>query len=177
YMNFVKSTWGQEGLDDMISTIDKKALVGDMWEDTWYDDELSMNILAWIAENKGMDSLERCGKATVKDLGFLSFIVDYLDIRSILEKGPANYSSAFNNGTFEVIELGDDNAIIKMTGRGIKNEFACPTWTGVFKGMLELTKTNGTVEEIRCEKEGDDHCEFKMEWEIMDPIKMSSRLR
>jgi len=175
-MKFVKGTWGQDGLDDMISTIDRKELNGEMWEDTWYDDDLSMNILAWIAENKGMDSLERCGKATVKDLGFLSFIVDYLDIRSILEKGSVNYSSAFNNGTFEV-ELGDNSAVIKMTGRGMKNEFACPTWTGVFKGMLELTQTNGTVKEVHCEKEGSDHCEFLMEWEIVNPMKMSSRVK
>ena len=176
YMKFVKNTWGQNGLDDMISTIDRKELSGEMWEDIWYDDALSMNILTWIAETKGNENLERCGKATVQDLGFLSFIVDYLDIRSILDKGSVNYNEAFNNGSFKV-EMGEDSAVIKISGRGMNNEFACLTWTGVFKGMLEITKTNGTVKEIQCEKEGSDHCEFLMEWEIVDPVKQSSRLR
>ena len=176
YMKFVRSTWGQDGLDDMISTIDKKDLSGEMWEDTWYDDELSLDILSWIAKNKGEESLERCGRATIKDLGFLSFIVDYLDIRTILDKGSENFNEAFNNGTFEV-EMSDNSAMIKMTGRGIHNEFACPTWTGVFKGMLELTTTNGTVKEMLCERDGADHCEFMMEWKIIDPVKKSGRLK
>ena len=176
YMKFIKSTWGQDGLDDMISTINKKELKNDMWEDTWYDDGLSLHILTWIAETKGNENLERCGRATVKDLGFLSFIVDYLDIRSILDKGSENFNEAFNNGSFNV-EMGDSSAVVKISGRSMNNEFAGPTWTGVFKGMLEITRTNGTVKEIQCEKEGSDHCEFLMEWEIVDPIKQSSRLR
>ncbi|MCK4756818.1 MAG: DUF2378 family protein [Thermoplasmata archaeon] len=177
YMNFVKSTWGQDGLDSMISSIPNAELQADMWEDTWYDDELSMEILSWIAKNKGEENLERCGKATVKDLGFLSFIVDYMDIRSILEKGSENFHTAFNNGSFDV-ELGDRRAVIKVKGRGSNNEYACQTWTGVFKGMLELTKTNGTVTETQCERDGADHCEFLMEWDApVEPGHKMGRLR
>ncbi len=173
YMNFVQNTWGKDGLEELISAI---KIEPDIKEAIWYDEVWSIKILEWIAETKGEEYLERSGKFTIMELGKLSHIVEFMDIKSILKRGSESYLAAFNDGEF-IVELEEKSATIKIKGSGINDKYACQTWIGVFKGMLELTGTNGTVEEIKCEKEGADHCEFVMEWEIMDPVKKSPRLR
>jgi predicted hydrocarbon binding protein len=41
----------------------------------------------------------------------------------------------------------------------------CVGWQGALEGMLELTKTKGTVKEVKCLCEGGDCCEFEIKWE------------
>lgn len=161
YRKFVKKTWGQNGLDELLSAVDMDPVIH---EGKWYDDSYSRETLAWIAENKGEEYLERCGKYTIKDLGMLSYIVGFMKISSILKRGPESYSDAFNYGSFKV-ELENDKGIIKIDDGGVHDPYACQTWIGVFKGMLEVTKTQGTVKELQCWKDGSPYCEFLIEWE------------
>ena len=173
YMKFVKNTWGQDGLDELIIDI---GMSPDIKESTLYDDDWSTKILAWIAENKGEEYIESAGKYAITYLGDLSHIVGYLDIKSIMKRGSESYSDAFNEGDF-IVDLKDTGATIIIRGSGVNDKYACKAWVGVFKGMLEITKTKGTVKEIQCERDGVDHCEFMMEWEITDPVLRSRRLR
>ena len=173
YMHFIDNVWGQDGLDELFSDI---GIDPDIKEDMLYDDGWSTKILSWIAENKGEENIERAGKYAITDLGFLSYIVGYMDIKSILKRGSESYSDAFNEGDF-IVDLKDNGATITIRGSGINDKHACKAWVGVFKGMLELTKTIGTVTETQCERDGADHCEFLMEWETVVPNKKLGRLR
>lgn len=173
YIKFIYKTWGQDGSDELITSI---GIDPDIKEDILYDDDWSGKILAWIAENKGEEYIERAGKYAITNLGDLSHIVEFMDIKSIMKRGSESYSAAYNEGDF-VVDLKDTGATINIRGSGINDKYACKAWVGVFKGMLEITKTKGTVKEVQCERDGADHCEFVMEWEIVDPVKMSSRLR
>jgi len=161
YSKFIKKTWGKEGLEQYVSEtgVDTEK----MNDGTWYDDQYSRITLSWIAKNKGPEYLERCGIYTVKDLGMLSYIVRFMDIKSILKRGPDSYDEAFNYGSFKV-NIGENKAHIKIRDSGKDDEYACKTWMGVFKGMLEMTKTNGRVIETQCEYRGADECIFEMTW-------------
>ncbi len=173
YIEFIRNTWGKDGLEELVTSIDIEP---DIQEDKWYDDVWSTKILAWIAENKGEDYVERSGKYAIMNLGEMSRIVEFLDIKSILKRGSESYRNGFDEGTF-LVELGADNATIKITGSGGDDKYACRAWLGVFTGMLEITKTAGTVEEVQCERDGAPHCEFVMEWEPMTPDKKIGRMR
>ena len=128
----------------------------------WYPEKRSADILAWIREKKGIEYVEDCGRYTVKDLGILSYIVRFITIETMLKKAPDSFHDAFNYGQIE-LEIHDDHAIIKMKDTAI-DENTCPAWVGVFKGMLEMTKTKGTVKEIQCELKGSECCIFRMDW-------------
>ena len=173
YMNFVQNTWGKDGLEELITSIEIEP---DIQEARWYDETWSIKILEWIAENKGEEYLEKSGKYTIKKLGELSHIVEFMDIKSILKRGSESYKGAFDDGEF-VVELGEKSATIKIKGSGINDKYACRTWIGVFKGMLEITKTIGTVREDKCERDGASHCEFVMEWTPKLPDMRGSKVR
>ena len=163
YFKFIKKTWGQEGLDDSISTL--KFSPDRLDEGNWYNDRYSTSVLAWIAENKGEEYLERCGRHTVKDLGLMSYIVRFMDIKAILKRGPDSYDEAFNYGSFKVEIIGENKATIAIEGSAANDKYACKTWIGVFKGMLEMTKTKGRVLETQCELKGAPYCLYEMTWE------------
>ena len=173
YMKFIRKTWGKEGLEEFISAIDIEPVIQ---EDRWYDDVWSTKTLAWISENKGEDYVERSGKFAIMNLGEMSNIVEFLDIRSILKRGSESYMKGFDDGDF-IVELGVDNATIKITGSGVDDSYACRAWIGVFKGMLEITKTTGTVREVQCERDGASHCEFIIEWKSITPDETIGRIR
>ncbi len=173
YMKFIRQTWGKDGLEEFISAIDMEP---DIQEDRWYDDAWSTKTLAWIAENKGEDYIERSGKYAIMNLGEMSGIVEFLDIKSILKRGSESYKNGFDDGGF-IVELGVDKATIKITGSGGDDKYACRAWIGVFEGMLEITKTVGTVREVQCERDGAPHCEFIMEWKSLTPDEKIGRLR
>ncbi|MBI5000443.1 MAG: DUF2378 family protein [Euryarchaeota archaeon] len=111
---------------------------------------------------KGVECVEKCGAHTTKDLGALSYIVRFMDIRTVLKKAPESFRDAFSYGSLDV-EIGDRRAVIKMKDTAV-DDHACPAWLGCFKGVLEVTKTPGTVRETQCQLKGASHCEFLMEW-------------
>ncbi len=173
YMKFVQNTWKKDGLEELISAI---GIEPDIQDGQWYDEIWGIKILEWIAETKGEQYLEKSGKFTIMKLGELSHIVEFLDIKSILKRGSESYHDVFNDKEF-IVDLGDTSATIRIKGSGINDKYACQTWIGVFKGMLEITNTIGTVKEIKCERDGASHCEFLMEWTPKSPDMRVSKVR
>jgi predicted hydrocarbon binding protein len=98
----------------------------------------------------------------VKDLGVLSYIVRFTNITSLLKRAPESYADAFNYGQLEV-DIKEKSATIKIIDTAV-DEYTCPAWIGAFRGMLELTKTNGTVRKTHCQLNGASHCEFIIKW-------------
>jgi len=162
YMKFIKKTWGQEGVDECLAAV---GLGGTSISDgKWYDDQLSTDVVAWIADRKGGDYVEKCGRYTVRDLGLLSYIVRFMDIKSLLRRGPESYAEAFSYGYLKV-EIGEKKAAVRVKGHAPFDKHGCKMWLGVLGGMLAMTKTKGRVIETKCENKGSEFCEFEMEWE------------
>lgn len=173
YRKFILDTWGEETVEEYLSAT---LVERDIKESDWYDDALSSTTLKWIAETKGEEFLERSGRYTVMNLGELAHVVDYLDIKTILERGPESYKEAFSEGFFKV-EFQESGATIWISGSAGEDPYACRTWLGVFAGMLEMTRTVGTVEEVDCERGGASACEFVMEWTTLTPDEKASRVK
>lgn len=160
YLNFIKRTWGSDGLEECTDSI---GLPMKHFEEIqWYNIDILKKIHQWIADEKGEKYIKRGGNYTVKDLGVLSYIVKFVNIKALLKKAPKSYEDAYNFGSVE-IDIKDKKAIIKMEDVSF-DEYACSGWLGAFEGMLEMTHTWGEVKEVQCQYKGASYCEFEMTW-------------
>jgi predicted hydrocarbon binding protein len=160
YGKYVKKMWGQTGMDECCKAInfDGNTLI----QGQWYDANLITKMFEWMSTTHGREYVERAGNYAVKDLGILSYLLRFASIETLLKKASEQYKEAFSWGEVEIHVQGK-TAVVMMKDIAI-SEFACVSWLGGIKGMLELTKTNGTVKETQCQWKGAPHCEFKLEW-------------
>ncbi|MDG6220247.1 MAG: hypothetical protein QCI38_02200 [Candidatus Thermoplasmatota archaeon] len=161
YMQFVKKTWGKAGLEELEK--DTNLSIDYFKEGLWYDAEFSNSILAWVRKRGGEEYLKKAGNYLMKNLGFLAYVVRFMNIKTILARAPASYGDAFKYGSVN-IDIGDNRAVVTMHDTAV-DEHACPAWVGALEGMLELTRTKGTVKETKCQRKGAPNCEFIIEWE------------
>jgi len=162
YLKFIKRKWGDDGLESVARDCGFK--VKDIHENSWYDYEFDFSIRNWIATNKGIEYLERCGNHTVKDLGLLSYIVKFGRIEKLLERLPNHFSHAFARGSVDVhIDSEAKKAVIEMRNAA-SDDYSCKSWIGAIRGMLEMTNTPGTVEETECCRAGSEACMWDVKW-------------
>lgn len=162
YLKYVKTKWGVAGLDEFCrdTSIDGKKIK----DGEWYEVDVIKRFQKWILEKKGEKQLEEAGKFSIKNLGLLSFVVRFMSIKKLLaQSDQASYRQAYNFGKMEST-VEDKRALIRLHDVSL-DENSCIVWRGAFKGLLEITKTKGTVREIKCQQKGADYCEFEMEWE------------
>jgi hypothetical protein len=162
YFDFIKRQWGQDGLDECLGSvkIDQHSIKAE----SLYPLEMDLNILKWIADNKGMDFVKNAGHHTVKNLGSLSYLVKFINIKHLLKQAKNNYADAFNFG--EVSILCDDfskRAVVIMKNSNYTEE-TCVAWEGAFEGMMEVTRTKGTVKRNKSQVKGDEYDEFILDW-------------
>ena len=161
YYKYIKKTWGNIGEEECTKAIGLNP--DQVKESIWYDIKYSEMILEWIYKNKGEEAVVNCGTYTVKDLGFLSYIVRFANVKKIIGRAPESHSDAFKgNGSLKV-DIKDNGALITMRNTAV-SEYSCMAWRGCFIGVLDMTNTTGTVIEKQCQLKDADHCEFVMEW-------------
>jgi len=161
YLKYVKRTWGKKGLKECEDFVNIN--LDNIKDKEWYPQKFDSNILGWIAETKGEKYIERAGYYVMKDLGILSYIVKFVNIKSLLKKAPKSYEDGFDFGKISV-DIEENEATIKMKGLAV-DDWSCTAWLGAYKAMLDMTNTKGSVEKVKCELEGDNHCEYHIVWD------------
>jgi tRNA/tmRNA/rRNA uracil-C5-methylase (TrmA/RlmC/RlmD family) len=56
------------------------------------------------------------------------------------------------------------HAIVIMKDCNVIEE-SCQAWLGAMEGMMELSRTNGTVKQNKRQIDGDEYDEFILDWE------------
>ncbi len=158
YLKFIKRFWDDVDIEEILGEIDYDEIS----EIEWYDVSILERIHRYVADRKDIKYIKIMGNYIVKDLGVLSYLVRFSDIKFLLKKAPKSYAQAYDFGEVDV-EWTDQGALIKMTDTSF-DEYACRGWLGAFEGMLEITHTIGTVEEIECQREGSPQCIFEIKW-------------
>lgn len=161
YLDFIKKTWGQEGHDLCRKDIgigDSRIKDGD-----FYPNDTMLSIILWIKDNHGRERVKQAARHTVKNLGIFAYLVRFTSMETMLNKAVERYKEMYRFGRVD-IEFIEWGAIVKMRDvADIKEN--CLGWEGAFEAMLELTKSEGSVKEVKCQIDGDDHCEFEIGWE------------
>lgn len=161
YANFVKKKWGQSGLKDCEKFI--KLDLATIQEQRWYYNQYTDDMLAWMAKNYGMDTCRQAGLAITYQTGIVSFIAKVAGVKRVLERGAEEAHDAFNFGELK-ITMKENSAKIVFVDMTWNKE-GCVAWQGVFEGLLEITKTKGTVKKIACHHDGAKNCIYEMKWE------------
>jgi predicted hydrocarbon binding protein len=158
YLGFVTKKWGREGYRLCMSDI---GLWGEFSDGNYYQDAIRENILRWIAREKGEAHLIECGKHIASNLGILSWLVRFSDPKTIASKFPRNFSEIYSYGRIEAV-TDKDNEITLRLYDVCRIKECCEVWRGVCEGILEATKTKGSVKEVKCSMDGASHCEFRI---------------
>ena len=161
YVKYAKKAWGQDGMEEMCKAVDIDPK--ELKEGAWYPDEINDRIFKWLEEAKGFEYIEKANIHITKDLGLLSFVVRFANVKTVLNKFPSNYKELFNYGRIEIEHKGEGESTIKLFDCAT-TKYSCPAWIGAFKGALEMTNTKGEVEEVKCQLNGEPHCEFHVKW-------------
>ncbi len=163
YFDFIRSEHGPEALEECQrhTRISSKDLV----DKELYSIDKDTALLTWISSKYGMDELRKAGNYTVKNLGGLAHLVRYANIKFFLRKAKENYDDTFTFGKVSILtdEMGKSANVIFKDSMLI--EESCVAWVGAFEGFLEITRTKGTVDKVKCQLKGDEYCEYKLKWD------------
>lgn len=160
YYKFIKKKWGKDGLSECSASVGLDP--DDVYDGNWYPIEMNDAIVQWIVKEKGTQNLEPLGVYVSKDMGLLYFVARFLNMKMFLKKFRDIYHEVFDFGDIE-IDIKDNGASIRVIDNAY-SEHSCDVWVGSFKGMLDVTKTKGTVEKKQCISDGKDHCLYELKW-------------
>lgn len=160
-LKYAKEKWGLGGLNQIGQTIGMSPL--EFHEGEWYNRAMGFKMLDWIAENNGVENVERCGASVAANMGLLSYITRFDNIAAILNKLQIDFPQIIDYCTFEV-QIDDNAATVQMKDL-IPNKYTCSFWTGFFTGLLEITNTTGKVTKTGCVLSEDPCCEYALNWE------------
>jgi hypothetical protein len=160
YHRFIKKKWGAEGLKD----IKEKTGVdlSNIQDEKWYPYEDTRAVLEWVEGTHGMDYCRQLGFSTIAEQGIISFAARIIGIEKVLGRGIRDFRDTMGFGRID-IEIGEKRAALTLTDV-CEVECECQSWLGAFQGLLELTKTKGTVTKTKCQAKGDDGCIYEMAW-------------
>jgi predicted hydrocarbon binding protein len=161
YLKFVEKTWGKDGIEKCLVDTELKGL--HIKDGVLYSYSMVQGVINWISKNYGMQYVRKAGNHTVKNLGFLAYLVRFASIETMLGKAKDAYHETYAFGEVEM-KISANSAIATMKDVSETPE-NCEGWMGAIEAMLELTRTKGTVTKTKCQLKGDDKCEYKIVWE------------
>ena len=142
YLNYVKRKWGVTGMEDAMKFADISTRPKD---GDWFPMEKSERILEWIALNRGMEQVKEAGRYAAMDLGvFKHLFASLMGLNALLKRSVSNYKLIFNFGDMSFKRTDDGFMIVIKDGR--VTDYSCPAWEGAIGGLIQLTRSRGTVE-------------------------------
>jgi hypothetical protein len=156
YLRFVEKKWGKDGLQQCVKDI---GLDGVFRDGEYYRDEFRENILRWLEREKGQTEVIEGGRFVVKNLGLLGWLVKFASPKVIAESFPKNFSEVYTFGKVK-IEAVDKGRIVMRLYDVNRVDVSCASWIGVCEGVLDMTRTKGTVKKTKCVLKGDVYCEY-----------------
>ena len=159
YLKFIKRKWGIEGLNQAMQHAGIKEAPKD---GEWFSMLKTERLLEWIDRNKGMKYVIEAGRYTAKDMGIFRYMfASIIGIERLLRRAQNTYSTIFNYGRIEM-EMASKKA--KITFRDAKvTEYSCMAWKGALHGLMEVTRSHGSVKHL--EPENPEDCAFEMQWD------------
>jgi len=162
YLDFIRQQWGQTGLEQCLSEMG--ISLDGLRPERMYPLAQDERVMKWISA-KGPEYVRKSGNHTVKNLGSLAYLVRFVNIKHLLKRAKDNYGDTFNFGEVSVLsdEIGK-RAVVIMKDCNLIEESGM-AWEGAFEGMLEITRTKGTVKRNKNQFKGDPYDEFILDWE------------
>ncbi len=127
----------------------------------WISMKKTETLLEWIDKNKGLDYVKEAGAYTGKDMGIFKYLfASVMGIENLLKRAEYNYKTIFNFGEISV-DLKDNKEAVVTIKEAQTTPYSCIAWEGALNGLMEVTRTNGTVEPVKADN-GD--CKYVLKW-------------
>ena len=159
FFGYIKNKWGKDGLKQCKMDIGLEIEIKDSG---YYQDEILAQTLKWLGRVKGMDYVREAGKYTILNLGMISWLMRFADIRTVAKRLPKNYDEVYKFGRVEV-NTETPGIITVRFYDVITYEEAYHSWVGACQGSLEASKTKGTVS-ITKRGEDNPYVELQIEY-------------
>ena len=176
-LDYIRKTWGEDGLKECAKEVGINP--GKIKDDLWYDwESTDRKLMNWIVNNKGAKYVERSAVHRLKKKSVLIHLVKFMDIKTVLKQFPKHYHNMYNFGDIKIVidqmdeerrryfgQPKEGKAFVKVDWPDdALDDFHNLNWIGAFKGLMDITRTNGSVEETKCKLEGHPYCEYTLEW-------------
>jgi len=162
WLKYVHRQWGAGGLSQCIRALSVRE--GKFKDSKMYDYVLVEELTRWISSEKGMKYVRAGGTFHVTNLGMFAFIVKFLDIKTIAKRGATTFGQLYSFGKAEY-DLSPHDGLVAQIHDVSTVEEVGEVWIGVLEGMLQVTKTKGTVTKTKCRLKGDDFCEYVVKYD------------
>jgi len=123
-------------------------------------------ICSLFEEEHGADAFARLTRRAARKKGVVGFFLSWRGTPDFLcRKIPEIYSKYYDFGELEGEMEGEKAMIIR--GKGMHTiPLLCRSYSHYYEGILKNIKVEGALaEHVKCEGEGDDHCEWRVTWE------------
>ena len=159
YMKFIKRKWGIEGLNQAMEYAGIKR---ELRDGEWFSMTKTDKLLEWIGRKKGMEYVIEAGRYTAKDMGIFRYMfASIMGMERVLRRAQDAYGTIFNFGKID-IEMNGKKA--KITFRDARlTEYSCMAWEGALQGLMEVTRSHGSVKPL--EPQNPEDCAFEMQWD------------
>ena len=158
YLKFVKRKWGTPAMKEVMDFAGIEEMPK---EQQWLPVELFDRTLEWIRLKKGADMVTEAARFAAKDLGVLTqLFTSVMGVDSLLLRSSNTYPTIFNYGSMK-ISVNGKSAEVHMQDV-VTSEGICRAWKGGLIGLMELSKSTGTVREVPSGSPSD--CLYIIEW-------------
>ena len=160
YFKYVKKKWGADGLMVCEKAVGFKY--SDIRDEVWYPRAYSDDIIVWIASTHGRDAVTSAARSMVSEVGVISFAARVAGMDRVLDRAVDEVRASLNFGKVSV-KKESGGALVTLRDY-CSSEDVCAAWQGILEGVMELTKTRGVVEEVKCQNKGAEACVYRMTW-------------
>ena len=136
-------------------------------EKEWYDQDLYLEMLRVADTTVGKGDLSKIyeiGYWNIKNLGHLSYVAMAPEIHEFMNSAMKNWHAVYDFGGVKAVVDEEKKLVLRYSGFPEAPE-KCQYFLGSLKGMMEICKLKGKVEQTACNTKGDDYCEFVLTWE------------
>lgn len=158
HLKYIKKKWGQQAVDEALKFAGFSRLPRD---GEWVPVDKNHQIHRWLIKNKGRKAPYDAARYAAKDLGIFSFIFSFIGLEKLIEKARLNYRTLFNYGDIVIEKLEEKKIKVIMKDVGTE-PFICDVWEGTITGLLDATKSGGTIMRTNSERPAD--CVYIIRW-------------
>ncbi len=158
YLKYVKKKWGVAGLEEVKRSA---GIARDIKDGEWVPVETAVAVLEWLLSTKGERHVVDAGRHAAKDLGIFKYIIaSFMSIERFIKRAQSTYDTLFNYGAIIIKDTERGAMVVLKDSRD--TDSSCMAWEGALKGIMEVTRTRGTVTPM--EPDAPEDCKFEMVW-------------
>ncbi len=160
YLSFIKKKWGIQGVNDAMEHVGVK---NEPKDGEWVSLEKTYGLLEWIEKEHGKEYIVDAGKWMMKGMGgdFKFMFAAVMGFERVLNRVQKDISKLLFKGNGVEIHKDGKRATIRLKGFKM-GENSCLAWKGALLGVMDVTKTNGTVEVM--DSGNDTDCLVDAKW-------------